>query len=165
MTQITLKGNPINTNGDLPTIGSDAPAFMLVTMDLSEATLDNYAGKTKVLNIFPSLDTPVCALSVKRFNQEAASLNNTVVLNISQDLPFAHKRFCGAEGIENATNLSAFRSHFAKEYNLKIVDGPLKSLCARAIIIVDANNKVIYTEQVGEITQEPDYDKALAALK
>ncbi len=164
MAKITLKGNPINTRGDLPKAGSAAPDFKLVKNDLSEATLAGYAGKTKVLNIFPSLDTAVCALSVKRFNQEAAKLPNTVILNISADLPFAQKRFCGAEGINNAETLSCFRSTFAKDYNVAIVDGPLAGLCSRAVIILDGDNKVRYAQQVPEITEEPDYAKALAAI-
>jgi thiol peroxidase len=162
--KITLKGNPVNTSGDLPKSGSSAPDFKLVKNDLSEASLSAYAGKKKVLNIFPSLDTAVCALSVKRFNTEAAKLANTVVLNISADLPFAQKRFCGAEGISNAETLSAFRSTFAKDYGVTITDGPLAGLCARAVIVLDANNKVGYTQLVPEITEEPDYAKALAAI-
>ncbi|MBF0275559.1 MAG: thiol peroxidase [Nitrospinae bacterium] len=164
MAQITLKGNAINTCGSLPANGSTAPAFELVKTDLSEATAESYAGKRKVLNIFPSLDTPVCALSVIRFNKEAASLANTAVLNISADLPFALKRFCGAEGIENAEALSSFRSSFGKDYGVEIIDGPLKGVCSRAVVILDENNSVIYSEQVPEITQEPNYDAALAAL-
>jgi thiol peroxidase len=164
MAKITLKGNPINTNGELPNVGDAAPDFKLVKNDLSEAALSAYAGKKKVLNIFPSLDTAVCALSVKRFNLEAAKLANTVILNISADLPFAQKRFCGAEGIANAETLSAFRSAFAKDYGLAIVDGPLAGLCARVVIVLDENNKVRYVQLVPEITEEPDYAKALAAI-
>jgi thiol peroxidase len=162
--KITLKGNSINTSGDLPKVGSQAPEFKLVKNDLSDASLSSYAGKKKVLNIFPSLDTATCALSVKRFNKEAASLTNTVVLNISADLPFAQKRFCGAEGISNAETLSTFRSGFAKDYQLAITEGPLAGLCSRVVIILDENNKVKYAQQVQEITEEPDYAKALAAI-
>jgi thiol peroxidase len=165
MSQITLKGNPIHTKGNLPAIGSKVSDFTLVKTDLSELKLSSIAGKRKVLNIFPSIDTPVCATSVRTFNKAATDLNNTMVLNISADLPFAQKRFCGAEGINNAETLSCFRSTFAKDYNLEITDSPLAGLCSRAIIVLDENNKVLYTEQVPEIAQEPDYSKALAALK
>lgn len=164
MAEITLKGNTIHTSGSLPEKGSVVPAFKLVASDLSEATLDTYAGKKKVLNIFPSIDTGICALSVKAFNQKAGDKDGVVVLNISADLPFAQKRFCGAEGVENAVTLSTFRSDFAKEYGLEIVDGPMAGLCSRAVLVLDADNKVVYSEQVPEIAQEPDYDAALAAL-
>lgn len=164
MAKITLKGNPINTKGNLPSTGSQAPDFRLVKTDLSEATLASYAGKKKLLNIFPSLDTPVCAASVRRFNVEAAKLANTVVLNVSADLPFAHKRFCAAEGIAGVENLSTFRGSFAKDYNVEITDGALAGLCSRAIVALDENNKVKYVEQVPEIAQEPDYSAALKAL-
>jgi thiol peroxidase len=164
MAKITLKGNPINTNGEIPRVGAAVPDFKLVKNDLSEIALSGYGRKNKVLNIFPSLDTSVCALSVKRFNQEAAELVNVVVLNISADLPFAQKRFCGAEGIANAETLSAFRSTFAKDYGLAIVDGPLAGLCARVVIVLDENNKVRHSQLVTEITEEPDYAKALAAI-
>lgn len=164
MAKITLKGNEINTNGTVATSGS-AGAFTLVKTDLSEVTLETYAGKRKVLNIFPSLDTPTCATSVRTFNKEAADLPNTVVLNISADLPFAQARFCGAEGINNAEALSTFRSSFAKDYGLEIVDGPLAGLCSRVVIVLDENNNVLYSEQVGEIVDEPNYANALKALK
>lgn len=164
MAEITLKGNTIHTSGTLPAVGTAAPAFTLVGDDLSEATLETYAGKKKVLNIFPSVDTGICALSVKAFNAQAGGKEGVVVLNISEDLPFAMKRFCGAEGVENAINLSAFRSNFAQEYGLQITDGPLKGLCSRAVIVLDADNNIVYTEQVPEIAQEPNYDAALAAL-
>ncbi|MCB0403253.1 MAG: thiol peroxidase [Bdellovibrionales bacterium] len=164
MAKITLKGNTVNTSGDLPTAGGLAPGFRLVKTDLSEATLDSYAGKRKVLNIFPSVDTPTCAMSVRQFNQRASDLSNTVVLNISADLPFALKRFCGVEGIQNAEALSSFRSAFSKEWNLEIVDGPLKGLCSRSVIVLDENNKVLYSEQVAEIATEPNYDAAIASL-
>jgi thiol peroxidase len=164
MAEITFKGSPIHTSGTLPTVGSKAPAFALAAGDLSDATLDTYSGKKKVLNVFPSIDTPVCALSVKAFNAQAGSRDDAVVLNISVDLPFAQGRFCGAEGIENAKTLSTFRSSFAKDYGLEISDGALKGLCSRAVIILDADNKVLYTEQVPEIAQEPNYSAAVAAL-
>ncbi len=161
MAKITLKGNPTNTIGNLPKIGENAPNFTLVKTDLSEVSLENYAGKKKVLNIFPSLDTPTCAASVRAFNKEATDLPNTIVLNISADLPFAQARFCGAEGINNAETLSSFRSTFAKDYGLEIIDGPLAGLCSRVVIVLDENNKVIYTEQVAEIVDEPNYAEAL----
>jgi len=164
MASITLKGAPIHTSGELPKVGQKPPDFMLAANDLSDVSLETYKGKKKVLNVFPSLDTPVCALSVKRFNKEAASLDGVVVLNISADLPFAQKRFCGAEGIDNAPTLSCFRSSFAKDYGLQIVDGPLKGLCSRAVLVLDRDNRVVYAEQVPEIAQEPDYAKALAAV-
>ena len=164
MAQITLKGNAIHTRGTLPEVGSIAPAFTLTAGDLSDATLETYAGKKKVLNIFPSVDTGICALSVKAFNAQAGSREDAVVINISADLPFAQGRFCGAEGIENAVNLSAFRSSFADDYALKITDGPLAGLCSRAVIVLDADNTVLYTEQVPEIAQEPAYAAALAVL-
>lgn len=165
MTQITLKGNAINTSGALPAVGSTIKDFTLVKGDLSEANLASFAGKKKILNIFPSIDTGTCAASVRKFNQEAAALNNTVVLCISKDLPFAQNRFCGAEGIQGVVTLSAFRSSFAKDYGLEFVDGGLKGLCSRSVIVVDENNKVLYTEQVSETVNEPNYEKALAALK
>jgi len=164
MASITLKGNPVNTCGELPSVGSTALDVTLVNGDLEDVGLSDYSGKRKVLNVFPSVDTPVCALSVKRFNDEAAKLTDTVVINISADLPFAQQRFCGAEGIENAVTLSCFRSAFAEDYGLKIIDSPLAGLCSRCIIVLDKDNKVLYTEQVAEITEEPDYEKALAAL-
>jgi thiol peroxidase len=164
MAEITLKGTKFNTRGTLPAVGSPAPAFSLAAGDLSNATLDTYSGKKKVLNIFPSVDTPVCAQSIKTFNQEAGSREDAIVLNISADLPFAQGRFCGAEGVENATTLSTFRSSFANDYALDIVDGPLAGLCSRAVIVLDADNKVVYTEQVPEIAQEPNYAAAIASL-
>ena len=164
MAKITLKGNDIQTSGQLPAVGSTAAAFSLTANDLSDKTLSDYAGKKKILNIFPSVDTGICSASVRRFNQESAALKNTVVLNISKDLPFAQKRFCGAEGIENVETLSAFRSSFSNDYNLEITESGMKGLCSRAIIILDEENKVIYTEQVSEIVQEPNYAAALNAL-
>ena len=164
MAQITLKGNPFHTSGDIPSVGSTAPDFTLVAGDLSDASLATYAGKKKVLNIFPSVDTGICALSVKRFNADAAGREDTVVLNISADLPFAQGRFCGAEGVEDAVSLSSFRSSFAQDYGLEIVDGPLAGLASRVVLVLDANNTVLHAEQVPEIAQEPDYAAALAAL-
>lgn len=165
MATITLKGGAVHTSGDLPKKGAGAPAFKLVRTDLSEVSLQTYAGKRKVLNVFPSVDTPTCATSVRTFNKEAAALQNVAVLNVSADLPFAQKRFCGAEGITNAEALSTFRSSFAKDYGLAITDGPLNGLCSRAVIVLDENDKVLYTEQVGEIANEPNYQAALQALK
>lgn len=165
MTKVTLKGNPVTTRGPLPSIGSNAPDFKLTKTDLSDVSLESYEGKRKVLNIFPSVDTPTCAMSVRKFNADASKMNNTVILNISADLPFALKRFCGAEGITNAEALSTFRSSFAKDYNVELLDSGLKGLCSRAVVILDEHNKVIYHEQVAEIASEPNYEKALNALK
>jgi thiol peroxidase len=165
MANITLKGNPVRTSGELPKTGSSAPNFKLVRGDLSEVTLGTYDGKRKVLNIFPSIDTGTCAMSVRTFNKEAGDLNNTTILNISADLPFAQTRFCGAEGIKTAETLSSFRSTFAKDYGLQMTDGPLAGLCSRAVIVLDESNKVLYTEQVGDIVSEPNYAAALKALK
>lgn len=165
MAKITLKGNPVNTSGQLPNVGTVAPQFKLVRGDLSEVALENYAGKRKVLNIFPSVDTGTCATSVRTFNKQASDLRNTVVLNISADLPFAQSRFCGAEGIKSVETLSSFRSSFAKDYGLLIQDGPLAGLCSRAVIVLDENNKVLYNEQVSEIVNEPNYAAALQSLK
>ncbi len=166
MAQITLQKNAINTKGSLPSIGSQAPDFKLVSTDLSVKSLSDYSGKKVVLNIFPSLDTGVCANSVRKFNEEAASLDNVKVLCISKDLPFAHGRFCETEGISNVENLSEFRdSNFGDAYEVTIVDGPLEGVFSRAIVVVDEQGKVIYTEQVPEITQDPDFAKALAAVK
>ncbi|MFV2082479.1 MAG: thiol peroxidase [bacterium] len=161
---MTLKGNPINTVGDLPEVGIRAPDFMLTAIDLSDVTLEDYAGKKLVLNIFPSLDTDVCAASIRRFNEEAAGLENTEVLCISKDLPFAQSRFCGAEGLDKVTTLSCFRYRtFGDNYGVRIADGPIAGLMARAIVVIDEGGKVIYTEQVPEIAREPDYESALAA--
>jgi thiol peroxidase len=164
MAQITLKGNPINTAGDLPAVGAAAPAFALTAGNLSERGLADYAGKSVVLNIFPSVDTPVCATSVRTFNGLAAGAGATV-LCISADLPFAMGRFCGAEGIENVENLSTFRSPaFGDDYGIRIVDGPMAGLMGRAIVVIDGSGTVVHTELVPEIVQEPDYDAAMAAL-
>jgi len=165
MAEITLKGNKINTKGNLPEVGSQAKDFNLVAADLSEKTLSDYKGNKVVLNIFPSLDTPTCAASVRRFNQEASNLGNTKVLCISMDLPFAQARFCGAEGLENVETLSDFRSNFRKDYDLEIVDGPLAGLASRAVVVLDENGKVTYTQQVPEIVDEPNYEEVLKAIK
>ena len=165
MATITLKGNPIETSGSLPEIGSQAPAFNLTRTDLSSCTQDDYSGKTIVLNIFPSIDTPTCAASVRRFNAEAILQKDTVVLCISADLPFAHKRFCEVDGLDNVIPLSVFRSAaFGLDYGLTITTGPLAGLLARAIVVINPDGKVIYTELVPEIAQEPDYHKALSVL-
>ncbi len=167
MAKITLKGNPVNTIGELPAVGSKAPDFKLTATDLSEKTLADFKGSKLVLNIFPSLDTPTCAASVRRFNQLATGLNNTKVLAISKDLPFAHARFCSSEGIENVIDLSGFKcsSSFGKDYGVEIIDGPLAELFSRAVIIIDENGQVTYTQQVPEIVDEPNYDAVLEALK
>jgi len=167
MAKITLKGNAINTIGNLPEKGAKAPCFKLTATDLSEKSLKDFAGSKLVLNIFPSLDTPTCAASVRRFNQLATELNDTKVLAISKDLPFAHARFCSSEGIENVIDLSGFKcsSSFGKDYGLEIIDGPLANLFSRAVVVIDKEGKVIYTQQVPEIVDEPNYDAVLAALK
>ena len=165
MATITLHGNAFQTNGDLPKVGSDAPGFRLVNGDLKDVTLHDYAGKKKVLNIFPSIDTPTCAMSVRQFNAKAAGLSDTVVLCISADLPFAQKRFCGAEGIANVESLSLMRGRsFASEYGVQIDNGPLAGLTARAVVVLDAHNKVLYSQLVSEVADEPNYDAALKAL-
>jgi thiol peroxidase len=164
MANITLKGNQIHTSGNLPTVGASVPNFKLVRGDLSEVTLGTYDGKRKVLNVFPSVDTGTCAMSVRKFNKEAGELKNTAVLNISADLPFAQTRFCGAEGIKTAEILSSFRSTFAQDFGLQMTDGPLAGLCSRAVIVLDENNKVLYTEQVSDIVNEPNYAAALKSL-
>ena len=165
MAAITLGGNPINTSGELPKIGSKLADFKLVKNDLSVATLGDYAGKKLVLNIFPSIDTGTCATSVRKFNESASKLENTKVLCISRDLPFAQKRFCGAEGLENVVNLSDFQEgSFGKANGLEIVDGVLAGLHSRSVIVVDEKGMVSYTEQVPEIANEPNYEAALASL-
>lgn len=165
MASITLGGNPINTIGELPKVGTKAPEFQLVKNDLSIAELSNYKGSKVILNIFPSIDTGTCATSVRKFNESASALENTTVLCISRDLPFAQKRFCGAEGLENVINLSDFKTGtFGKDYGLEIIDGPLAGLHSRAIVVIDENGTVKYTEQVSEIANEPNYEEALAAL-
>ena len=165
MTQITLKDNPINTNGSLPAVGTQAPEFLLTKTDLSDVTAEDLRGKRVILNIFPSIDTEVCAASVRFFNAKANTLDNTTVLCVSDDLPFAQKRFCGAEGLSNVISASELRNRdFGDKYGVRIIDGPLAGVMSRAIVIIDAAGKVIYTEQVPEITQDPNYDAALAAL-
>ncbi|MBX7434481.1 thiol peroxidase [Mycobacterium sp. Y57] len=163
MAQITLRGNPINTVGELPAVGSPAPGFTLTGTDLGTVTDGQFRDKALVLNIFPSIDTPVCAASVRTFNARAAE-SGVSVLCVSKDLPFAQKRFCGAEGIENVSSASAFRDGFGDDYGVTIVDGPMAGLLARAVVVVGADGTVTYTELVPEIGQEPDYDAALAAL-
>ncbi|MBC8783454.1 thiol peroxidase [Pseudomonas fluorescens] len=166
MAQVTLRGNPVQVEGTLPETGSPAPAFSLTAVDLSQATLETFAGKRKVLNIFPSVDTPTCATSVRKFNAEANTLNNTVVLCISSDLPFAQKRFCGTEGLDNVLSLSDFRdAHFAVDYGVSLAEGPLQGLTARAVVVLDENNNVLHSELVSEIGEEPNYEAALAVLK
>jgi len=165
MATVTFQGNPVTTAGDLPAVGKKAPAFVLTGKDLSDVSLANYAGKTVVLNIFPSLDTSVCAMSVRRFNAEAAALKDAVVLCVSADLPFAMGRFCTTEGLANVVPASVFRCpKFGKSYGVAITDGPLRGLLSRAVVVVDKAGKVAYTELVPEITKEPDYAAALKAL-
>ncbi len=165
MAMTALKGNPVNTNGNLPSNGQKAPDAVLVKKDLSEGSINSYSGKTLILNIFPSIDTATCAMSVRKFNQEAASLSNAVVLCISADLPFAQSRFCGAEGIDKVETLSSFRSDFAEKYGVKMIDGPLKGLCARSVVVINPKGDAVYSQLVGEIADEPDYAKALEAAK
>jgi thioredoxin-dependent peroxiredoxin len=166
MSQVTLGGNPIDVGGTFPGAGQQAPEFTLVGTDLGDVKLANFAGKRKVLNIVPSLDTPTCATSTRKFNEAAGKLNNTVVVVVSGDLPFAMKRFCSTEGIENVVSASTFRGHeFAQAYGVDITSGPLRGLTARAVVVLDENNKVLHSELVPEIKQEPNYDAALAALK
>jgi len=165
MSKIYLEGSPMNTNSDLPPSGVDLPEFELVNKDLAAVRISDFQDKKIVLNIFPSIDTPVCASAVRRFNQEAHNRLNTVVLCISMDLPFAQARFCGSEGLNNVIMLSDFRTgQFGKDYGVKIVDGPLQGLLARAVVIVDENGKVLYSQLVEEVSQEPDYELALAFL-
>ena len=164
MSTVTLKGNPFNTVGALPSVGESAADFRLVKTDLSETTLADYKGSRLVLNIFPSVDTPTCAMSVRKFNEQVSKLENTKVLCVSADLPFAAARFCGAEGIENVATGSSFRSNFGTDYGVEFVDGPLTGLLSRSVVELDENGKVIYTEQVTETADEPDYDAAIAAL-
>ncbi|NCP45813.1 MAG: thiol peroxidase [Flavobacteriales bacterium] len=165
MAKIKFKGNEITTSGTLPSIGSQAKDFQLVAADLSTKTLNDFKGSKLILNIFPSIDTGVCATSVRNFNKKAAALENTKVLCISRDLPFAQKRFCGAEGIENVEMLSDFKTgQFSKDYGLEMLEGALTGLSSRCIVVLDETGKVVYTEQVEDIVIEPDYDKALASL-
>ena len=163
MAQTALGGNPVNTVGDLPEVGS-TPSFTLTKGDLSDVTPADLAGKKVVLNIFPSIDTPTCATSVRKFNERAASLDNTAVLCVSADLPFAQGRFCGAEGIANVQTASSFRTSFGQDLGVALADGKLAGLLARAVVVLDESGTVTYTELVPEIAQEPDYDAAIAAL-
>jgi thioredoxin-dependent peroxiredoxin len=166
MAKITLAGNPINTSGDLPKVGAAAPDFKLTDADLNDVSLASFKGKKKLLNIVPSLDTPVCATSTKKFNESLKGRNDVVALIVSADLPFAQKRFCAAENTATVKTVSMMRDrHFGKDYGVLITDGPLAGITARAVVVIDANDKVVYTEMVPEIKQEPNYEKALAALK
>ena len=165
MATVQFKGNDVQTNGQLPAVGSVAPDFVLVGSALQDIKLSDYKGKKIILNIFPSVDTGTCAASVRNFNKTASTLDNTLVLCISRDLPFAQKRFCGAEGLENVVMLSDFKTgQFGKEYGLEIVDGPLAGLSSRCVVVIDETGKIIYTEQVTETTEEPNYELALASL-
>lgn len=166
MATVTLKGNAINTIGNLPGVNEKAPGFSLVKNDLSPVTLQDFKGKKLVLNVFPSVDTGTCAASVRKFNQEAANLENTVVLCISRDLPFAQARFCGAEGLDNVITLSDFRErNFGKDYGVEFVDGPLAGLLSRSVVVLDENGTVLHAQQVTETVDEPDYNATLQALK
>ncbi|GIM53691.1 thiol peroxidase [Capnocytophaga cynodegmi] len=165
MATITLKGNTIHTEGDLPKVGNVSPNFTAVSTELAEVSLNNFKGERVVLNIFPSIDTGVCAASVRRFHKELSNLKNVKILCISKDLPFALNRFCGAEGIDNLVMLSDFRGDFGNNYGVTIIDGPLKGLLSRSIIVLDEEGNVIHTEQVSETANEPNYEAALAKLK
>lgn len=165
MAKITLGGNPINSVGNLPDTGSTINDFKLIDSNLKERTLSDFDGKSKILNIFPSIDTGVCAASAREFNVKAGDLDNTVVINISKDLPFALSRFCAAEGLDHVESLSDFRGSFGQDYGVELVDSPMEGLLSRAVIVTDDQNKVLYTEQVPEIGQEPNYEAALSALK
>lgn len=164
MATVSLRGTQINTSGDLPAVGTKAPAFSLLGRDLAPLTGESLAGRKVVLNIFPSIDTPTCATSVRTFNERAAGRDDAVVVCISEDLPFAQNRFCGAEGIENCVTASGFRNDFADAYGVRLVDGPLAGLMARAVVVLDGEGTVIHTELVSEIADEPNYDAALGAL-
>ncbi len=165
MATITLGGNPIHTGGNLPAVGSKAPDFQLIKTDLSTVSLADLAGKRVILNIFPSIDTPTCAASTRKFNEKASELENTTVLCVARDLPFAMKRFCGAEGLDNVVPASDFKAgQFGKDYGLEITDGKLEGLHSRAVVVIDENGQIVYTEQVPEIADEPNYEQALAAL-
>lgn len=165
MAEITLGGNPIHTLGELPAVGTKAPDFSLTANDLSVKRLTDFSGKKVILNIFPSLDTSTCATSVRTFNEKASSLNNTVVICVSRDLPYAQSRFCGVEGLKNVITLSDFANgSFGKDYALEITDGPMAYLHSRAIVVIDENGTISYTEQVGEIADEPNYEAAISSL-
>ncbi len=165
MATITFKGTPIHTSGELPAVGSTCPDFKLTGADLADVGLSHFAGKKKILNIVPSLDTGICQMSARRFNEEAGKRPDTVIVNISADLPFAQKRFCDSEKLSHVVNLSTMRApDFGTAFGVRIVDGPLAGLMSRAVLVLDRDNKVVHAEQVPEIAQEPDYDRALAAL-
>ena len=164
MATITFQGNPLNTAGDLPSVGNTAPDFSLVNGELQDVSLANFVGKEKILSIVPSLDTPTCAASTRIFNQKASKLENTVILVISADLPFAQGRFCESEGLKNVIPLSTFRSNFADDYGVKIIDTILQGLTTRAIVIINEKDEVIYTELVAEVADEPDYESVLTTL-
>ena len=164
MASVTFQGNTVSTTGELPKVGEKAPEFTLVKADLSEVTLSSLAGKNVVLNIFPSIDTGTCATSVRKFNEKAADLDNTVVICVSADLPFAAGRFCGAEGIENVITGSTFRSTFGSDYGVTFTSAPLTGLLSRSVVVINSDGNVIYTEQVAETTEEPNYEAALAVL-
>ncbi|MDG1696138.1 MAG: thiol peroxidase [Ilumatobacter sp.] len=164
MSQVTLGGNPVNTSGDLPAVGTSAPSFDLAAVDLGNISSADFAGKNVVLNIFPSVDTATCATTVRTFNERAADLDNTDVLCVSADLPFAQGRFCGAEGIANVKTASTFKSSFGADYGVSLIDGKFKGLLARAVVVVGQDGSVKHTELVSEIAQEPNYDAALSAL-
>lgn len=165
MANITLHGNPINSAGNLPEVGETLKDFSLLNEKLEEKKLSDYEGKKKIINIFPSIDTGICAASARHFNVDAGSLENTVVINVSKDLPFALGRFCAAEGLDHVETLSDFRGNFGDDYKVTLVDSPMKGLLSRAVIVADENNKILYTEQVPEIGQEPNYESALNAAK
>jgi thiol peroxidase len=165
MSEITLHGSPVQTVGSLPEVGSTAKKFNLINVDLKSKNNDDFSGKRIVFNIFPSIDTGICAASARKFNKEAAALTNTIVINVSRDLPFALSRFCAAEGLENVETLSDFRGTFGEDYGVTMSSSAMQGLLSRAVIVADENGKVIYTEQVPEIAQEPDYDRALNSLK
>ncbi|WP_289028196.1 thiol peroxidase [uncultured Paraglaciecola sp.] len=164
MANVTLKGNVFQTVGELPLVGEQAPNFTLVETDLSETCLADYAGSKLILNIFPSVDTGVCATSIRTFNEKATELDGTKVLCVSADLPFAGARFCGAEGIENVATVSSFRSYFGTDYGVTFTTGPLSGLLSRSVVVIDEEGKVLYTEQVAETTEEPNYEAAIAVL-
>lgn len=166
MASTALKGNPVQLKGELPSVGNQAPSFTLTKMDLSDVSLNDFAGKKVVLNIFPSIDTGICAMSVRKFNAEASNLDNTAVLCVSVDLPFAHKRFCGAEGIENVISVSQVRNtEFMDNYGVEMADGPMAGMLARSVVVLNENHEVVHTELVDDITHEPNYEAAISALK
>lgn len=165
MAHVTLRGNPVTTIGELPTLGSKVPTFTLTKADLSEMTNADLLGSRTILNIFPSIDTPTCATSTRRFNELASSLDNTTVICVSADLPFAQRRFCGAEGLKNVQTGSSFRSDFGKVFGVTLTDGVMKGVLARSVVVLDEQGTVMYTELVGEITNEPNYEAAINALK